>query len=258
MQYLQIKTYLKHKLKNIFQLFLKNILGIAHLPSDFNINSSNLSNRIHIEDTGTISIFVKRGHFYFPLLAYELLRENIGNTNTASPLYTKNTLLRNDNTFYDYITHVYGEHLSPLQYFNEILLHETLHFCGSNGARALAEGINEYLTRKLALKHGLLTNGCGYNKEVQVVLELEKIFGEKLLSEISFAKNPEILLKTKNPKLLNLYHSVEQVMYEECFEKYLKYNYPNPLDKAKNYSNIDYTEIMSTINNFKKNIEPSH
>ena len=170
-------------------------------------------------------------------------------------MYTNATLLKNDNTFYDYIAHVYGEHLSPLQYFSEILLHETMHFCGSNGANALAEGINEYLTRKLALKYGLLTNGCGYNKEVQVVLELEKIFGEKLLSELSFAKNPKMLLKNKNPKLLNLYCSVEQSMEEEFQEKYYKYDYPNPLDKAKNYSNIDYSEVMVTIKKFKKNFE---
>ena len=69
---------MRNKLKNIFQLFLRNIIGIAHLPPGFNANSSTLSDRIHIEDTGTISLFVDQGHFYFPLTAYKLLRNNIG------------------------------------------------------------------------------------------------------------------------------------------------------------------------------------
>lgn len=230
---------------------------MVHLPPNFNIDSPDLSDRIYIKDTGTISLYVARGHFYFPLTAYELLGSNIGNTATVSPLYNKNTLLKNDYTFNDYINHVYEEHLSPLQYFNEILLHETLHFCGSGGGKGLAEGINEYLTRKLALKYGLLTNGCGYNKEVQVVLELEKIFGEKLLSEISFSDDPKKLLKEKRPTLLGLYCSVEQSMREECYEKYLKYDYPNPTEKAKRYSDVDYSETMRIINKFRKDIEPS-
>lgn len=230
---------------------------MARLPYGVDYNSLDLSDRIHIEDTGTISLSVSGGHFYFPLKAYELLSENIGNTTTVPPLYNKNTLLRNNYTFYDYIAHVYKEHLSPLQYFNEILLHETLHFCGSGGADALSEGLNEYLTRKVAAKYNLLTNGCGYSKEVNVVLGLEKIFGEKLLSKLSFTNNPERILGEERPELLGLYTSVKKSMHEECFEKYLKYDYPNPLDKAKNYSNIDYTETMKIIDEFNKENEPS-
>ena len=76
---------------------------MVHLPPNFNIDSPDLSDRIYIKDTGTISLYVARGHFYFPLTAYELLGSNIGNTATVSPLYNKNTLLKNDYTFNDYL-----------------------------------------------------------------------------------------------------------------------------------------------------------
>ena len=45
-----------------------------------------------------------------------------------------------------FIKHIFLKGLSLKEYFKEILLHETMHFCGSDGAGVLKEGINELLT----------------------------------------------------------------------------------------------------------------
>ena len=59
----------------------------------------------------------------------------------------QDNMIINDNTYITYIKHVFLKGLTPEEYFKEILLHETLHFCGSGGGTAIREGINELKTR---------------------------------------------------------------------------------------------------------------
>ena len=59
-----------------------------------------------------------------------------------------NTLIKNKNTFWDYIKHAIIKGLSPEEYFQESLLHEAMHFCGCGGADPLKEGITELKTRE--------------------------------------------------------------------------------------------------------------
>ena len=135
-----------------------------------------------------------------------------------------------------------------------------MHFCGSNGKTALMEGLNEYLTRKLALKYNLKTNGCGYPKEIKIVIELEKIFGEKILQQIAFSKSEneiELTLNKINPKAASFFFNLEKEMDNEFYNKYYKFKFPGlsgPFDKAKKYNDINYDKVNKLINEYNKEI----
>ena len=74
------------------------------LPEDLD-----LENRVHIEDTGTISLFVKDKHFYFPLSAFSVIEhfesfpEYGSNSNHVT--YNEDNMIINDNTFETFINH---------------------------------------------------------------------------------------------------------------------------------------------------------
>jgi len=248
-----IKKYI-----NIIKKEYKNIIQISNNIID------NLEDKIHIKETGTISLYILNNEFYFPIDAYKVLNSYKSNpifgSNKKHKTYDKKTLLKNDNTFYTYIEHLILIGATPLQYFREILLHETMHFCGSNGANALMEGLNEYLTRKLALKYNLKTNGCGYPKEIKIIIELKKLFGEETLKQIAFSKsNKEIklILDKINPKANKFFFELSKLMEEEFYNKYYKYKFPGlngPIEKAKKYNDINYDNIYKFINNFKEEL----
>lgn len=172
----------KERLASKIEEYVKIIISeykdyIPKEQYDFLININNFRDFVHIEDIGTISLFVKNNHFYFPTSAYKIIDvltkiPGYGSNKKHTP-YTKDKLIDNDNTFLDYIKHIFLSGASVEQYYLELLLHETMHFCGSNGGSALMKGINELKTRELALKYNLLANGCGYPKEVKIALQLE-------------------------------------------------------------------------------------
>ncbi len=238
------KKILVDKINKYIDIIKNEYNDLVRLPE---IN--NLNNFVHIENTNTISLYVKNNHFYFPLDAYNVLEKfkNIKGygSNKKHKTYTKNTLLNNTNNFSDYVNHLILIGATPLEYFEEVLLHEVLHFCGSRGSDALGEGINEYLTRKLALKYNLKTNGCGYFKEIKIVIELEKIFGSKIITKIAFSRSEEEIkkiLNQKNPYAYEFLNKLTKVMNEEFYYKYYQYSYPSiegVYDKVKRYNDIN-------------------
>lgn len=251
------KKILISDIKKYIKIIRQEYKELITLPS--NINFDKIT---HIEQTGTISLFIRNKEFYFPIDAYIVLEELKKHDNFGSKknhtIYEKNTLLINNNTFYTYIEHLILKGCTPLEYFQEILLHETMHFCGANGSSALMEGLNEYFTRKLALKYNLLTNGCGYPKEIKIILELEKIFGESALLQILFANSKteiEKILNEITPQANIFFFRLNEIMEKEFYNKYYKYNFPGlngPIEKAKKYNDIDYSKAHELINNYKE------
>ena len=141
------------------------------------------------------------------------------------------------------------------------MLHETMHFCGSDGGNALEEGINEYLTRKLALKKGFHTNGCAYPKEVKITHTLESILGEEVITQIAFIKPYDKVLSyletTLGKDASELYQNVTHAMDEEFYNRY--YRHMNHFDglegikeKVTNYKQIDYSKVEQIIEQYKK------
>lgn len=58
-----IRENLIIEIEKLIEIIKREYPEYVDLPEDLN-----LENRIHIEDTGTIFLFVKNKHFYFPLL----------------------------------------------------------------------------------------------------------------------------------------------------------------------------------------------
>lgn len=232
---------------------------------EFLQNINNYADYIKIEDTGTISCLANNKGIYFPLLAYEVIpsfyTHPLYGTNKSHKAYKKGGLIINDNTFEDYINHAIIAGLSPEEYFQETLLHETLHFCGTRGNDPLREGFTELKTRELAQKYRLLTSGCGYPKEVQIVYRLQQLFGKETCDIITFAKdNREIetrLAFTHGEQAANLYFDVREEM-ESSFRPYIQKTkeysgITAPLKKLEEYSKIDYTKVHQIIDNYEQN-----
>ena len=223
-----------------------------------NLNhNQDLNSTVHIEETNTISLFVRNNEFYFPLSAYSVLdnfkslKEFGSDPNHRT--YDKETLINNDNTFYDYIEHLILKGTTPLEYFKEIILHETMHYCGANGSSALMEGLNEYFTRKIALKYDLITNGCGYPKEIKIVLKLIELFGEEKLLKILFSTSFKDIKDILSKKEYEFFINLNNIMEEEFYNKYYKYDFPGlngPFEKAKKYNDINYEKAYHYIEEY--------
>jgi len=248
------KEVLIKNIKEYVNIIKKEFKDYVQIPDNIVYNEI-----VHIEETGTISLFIRDGEFYFPIAAYKTLETFKGYANFGSDknhkIYTEETLLINDNDFLSYISHLILIGATPLEYFQEILLHETMHFCGSNGSTALMEGLNEYLTRIVALKYNLKTNGCGYPKEIKIILELEELFGTETLIKLAFSKSQKDICQIfGTSEAINFFLSLDSIMNKEFYEKYYKFKYPGPngpFEKAKRYGEIDYSNAMGLIEEYK-------
>lgn len=258
----EIKNNLVSEIEKLVKIIKNEYPDLVDLPDNYDLNKL-----VHIENTGTISLYVSNGNFYFPLDAFKVLGTlkkipgfgMIKNHKTCS----KDNMIINDNTFMTYIKHVFLKGLTPEEYFKEILLHETLHFCGSGGGTAIREGINELKTRQLAQKYGLLTSSCGYPKETKIAFELEKIFGENIINRISFSENSaeiEEILNSVSLDAYSFFSDLERVMEREFYTKYMKHKFPGlmgPFKKTKKYNSIDYTKAYRLIEEYKRNLQTS-
>lgn len=226
------------------------------LPEDYNLNE-----KVHIEDTGTISLFVRKGEFYFPKDSFKVLSAlkmipGFGSFKNHKS-YTPDTMILNDNTYMTYLKHVFLKGVTPEEYFMECLLHETFHFCGSGGGTAIREGINELKTRQLAQKYNLETSCCGYPKEIKIAYELEKLFGCDVINIIAFSKNQAVLkeqLNSISPQMCDFYFKLEETMEREFYYKYMKYDFPGllgPIKKTQKYNSIDYANAYKLIDDYK-------
>lgn len=231
---------------------------------DFLNSIKNFKDIIVIKNTGTINMFVRDNNIYFPTTAHKIINQmklipGFG-INKHHRLFTKDTLIVNDNTFTDYIKHVFIAGLSTKQFYLETLLHETIHFCGVGGVGALREGIAELKTREIAHKYNFTTSGCGYPKEIKIAIELQNIFGQTVMNKIAFAKNDYeiaiILRDNFGLNEVNLYMEVSKLMNHEFQDKYYKHKFPGitgPLKKVKKYNQLDYSEVFNVLYNYQQN-----
>lgn len=254
-----IKNNLISEIQKLVKIIKKEYPNLVDIPVNYD-----LQELVHIEQTGTISLFVRNHNFYFPLDAFKVLGAfkripgfgMVKNHKTCN----QDNMIINDNTYITYIKHAFLKGLTPEEYFKEILLHETLHFCGSGGRTAIREGINELKTRQLAKKYDLLTSSCGYPKETKIAYELENLFGEDIINKISFSKSRwEIkeILDSVSPIASSFFFTLETVMEEEFYDKYMKYEFPGltgPFKKTQKYNSIDYTKAYLLIDEYKEKI----
>ena len=218
---------------------------------------------IKIFDFGAINGYADQKNIYMPLSAekalYKMSKLPGFGLKKEHKSYTTKNLIINNNTYLNYIWHLFVLGSSVENYYEELLLHETLHFCGSGGATALKEGINELLARKLALDKNFKTSGCGYPKEVKIAYTLEKLLGEEVINQIAFINNHskviEYLKVTLGEDVADLYDEITFRMEEEFNNKYYKNmdSYDGlcgVVRKTINYFKIDYSEVYIIIDNY--------
>jgi len=220
---------------------------------------------IYIHDFGSINGWANDNGVHLPISVERIFKLMVFvpgyGWNKKHTTYSGEDLVINDNTFGDYLKHVIFSGTDAQGYFEDMLLHETMHFCGSGGSSALKEGINEFLTRKIALKKGFRTSACGYPKEVKVVYELEKIFGEEVINQIAFIDDEKMILTYLEKKLgkdaVVLYENVSEKMEKEFYDKYYKNisSYKGAkgiIRKIVDYKKIDYKEVLKMMDKYKQ------
>ena len=224
--------------------------------------------RIIVEDSGTISMFAVGNNVIMPLSAYKIFKymkmiPGYG-INKKHKSYEEGEIL-NNNTYYDYIKHVFISGMDVEEFFRDTLLHETMHFCGSGGGSALREGITEMKTRELAQKYGLKASRCGYPKEVDIANRFQNIVGEDIMNSIAFAENDHeiisILAEKCGTNVANLFYEISELMDNELDSKYDHSKFGGilgPIKKAKAYSQIDYSTIYEKLDAFEKGISTNN
>ena len=191
-------------------------------------NITDYSKILQIYDFGDVSAYATSENVVMPLCADKILNKasripGYGINKNHLP-YNDKTMVINNNTFLSYLIHVFISGTNAEGYYADLLLHEVMHYCGSDGGSVLDEGTNELLTRMLAQKYNLRTNSCGYPKEVKLVYELMQILGEETIKRLSFLKRYdqkiEYLMLKHGEEIAKLYDQVRSVAEKEFYDKY--------------------------------------
>ena len=213
----------------------------SYMPEDVlnRLNSiTDYSQILRIYDYGEVSAYADSENVHMPLCADKILERAsklpFYGINKEHKPYNSENMVINDNTFMTYLRHVFINGTNTEGYYEDLLLHEVMHFCGSGGGTVLDEGTNELLTRMLAQKYNLRTNSCGYPKEVKLANELMKSFGEETIIKLAFMKDfdkkIEYLQNTLGEDAKNMYIQVSLEAEKEFYEKY--YSHMNEFSGA--------------------------
>ena len=136
----------------------------------------------------------KNGILLLPKVAYQIFQLLKNYENYGTKLNSHRNIadyLDTNTTYRGYITHLIESGMSVYDYFEESLLHETMHICGSRGGYPLEEGINELKTRELTQKYNIKIAAYGYSKEVEMAKKMQKIIGKETMDELTFISRYE-------------------------------------------------------------------
>ena len=246
-------------LQKIKDLLFKYINIIKEEYPDCNLKALNerLKNNeeiVEFNDANTITFFVKDAKLLLPQAAYKVFEvikqdKNYGTNKNNCRSFDEYT--DTNTTYMEYISHVIAAGLTVYDYYEESLLHEAMHICGSGGGTPLEEGINELKTRELAQKYQIKIAGYAYSKEVEVAKKMQDILGKEIMDELTFVPGNaryKFLKEKVGQEKADLYSEVSYKMYrttQEFFREGPKTS--NPVEKAKLYEKIDYSEVNKYI-----------
>ena len=101
-----IKNNLITEIEKLVKIIKKEYPSLVDIPTNYD-----LQELVHIEETGTISLFVRNKNFYFPLDAFKVLEtlKKIPGFGTVKnhKTYSQDNMIINDNTYITYIKHVF-------------------------------------------------------------------------------------------------------------------------------------------------------
>lgn len=233
-------------------------------------NITDYNQILKIYDYGEVSAYANADYISMPLCADKILNTiskipGYGINKDHKP-YSNENMVVNNNTFLTYLIHVFISGTNAEGYYDDLLLHEVMHFCGSDGGSVLKEGINELLTRMLAKRYNLRTNSCGYPKEVKLAYDLMNCFGEDIIIKLAFIKGFEnemnFLRENLGDAAANLYFQVCGIAEKEFSEKYYSHmpEFSGTIGIVKKvlfYRKIDYSTCHYMIDNYSKSLSNS-
>ena len=112
----KIKNNLIPIIKKYIEIIKEEYKDYTEIPDNID-----LKKYVHIEDTGTISLFIRGGHFYFPTDAFkvlEIMKKMPGfGSNKNHKTCNKDNMIINDNTYITFIKHIYLKGLTAEEYY---------------------------------------------------------------------------------------------------------------------------------------------
>lgn len=257
------------KLTITVEKYIKTILADygKYIPKEVidKLNKIDFNSIIKIYDTKSINGYEGNDMIHLPICVDKIFRTMSKipgyGINKGHKTYNEDNIIENDNTFLKYVIHVFISGTNMQEYYDDLLLHETVHLCGSDGGYALKEGLTELLTRKLAKKYGFRTNGCAYPKEVAVCLELQRIFGEDFINKITFINSmrdiKNYITDNYGEEEAILFDKVVGGMQQEFNIKYGQYlssfkGISGIFKKTHTYNQIDYSQIYEMLEEYEK------
>lgn len=257
------RQVLAEDMKKYVQLILKEYKNfIPKERQEFLIGISDYYSRVTVEDRGTISMFATNNGIVMPESAYRIFRlmkfiPGYG-VNKKHKSFNDGEIV-NENTYYDYIKHVFVSGMSVEEFFRDTVLHETMHFCGAGGGKAIREGFTELKTRELAQKYGLKASRAGYPQEVDIAYRFQKLVGKEIGNKITFARTAreisEILQEKYGNDIVELFFDISYLMDREQKAKYDHSKFGglfSSIKKAKAYSEIDYSKVFEKLKAFEQ------
>lgn len=214
---------------------------------------------VEFNTSNTITFIVQNGVLLLPKAAYQiflLLKQHENYGTKVNNHRNIEDYLDTNTTYMEYINHLIEGGIEVYDYFEESLLHEAMHICGSQGGTPLEEGINELKTRELAQKHNIKIAAYGYSKEVEISKRLQQIVGKDIMDELTFIpkyKRKEFLINKSGEEIAELYELLSNKMIEKSAHYYDKlFQVNNPFEKVRLYEDIDYTEVHQIIDAYEK------
>ena len=212
---------------------------------------------VEFNSANTISFFVKDGILYLPKHIYDLMPIFKGHELygiSPKDARKREDLLDTNTTYYDYVEHFIKAGLTPYDFFEESLLHEALHLCGSIGNNPLGEGMTELKARELAQKYDIKFCGYGYPKETEVAKTLQEVLGKDVMDQLTFMKISErrdFLVEKVGIEKADLYRRVFRDMIVSFgeYDKEIE-TISDPYAKAAAYKKISYTSILEYIDEY--------
>lgn len=136
----RIKEYIKIIIKEYGRYIPDDVMKKLTSITDY-------SKILKIYDYGEVNAYASSENIMMPLCADKIL--NIASKipgygiNKNHKTYNDDNIVINDNTYFTYIKHIFISGSNAEDYYSDLLLHETMHYCGGNGSTVLKEGMNE-------------------------------------------------------------------------------------------------------------------
>ncbi|MBQ3414334.1 MAG: hypothetical protein IJH39_03115 [Clostridia bacterium] len=227
-------------------------------------NISDYKSILVINPEHTVSFYCCDDKIFLPQYASEILDKmkfipGFG-INKKHKCYKNNEIL-NNTSYLGYIAHVVLKGLDIEDFCLESLLHETVHLCGSDGIEPFREGLTELKAREIAQKYGFPLSRCGYNKEVNIVSQVQDILGRELITKIAFTPNEskvyDLITQQYSSNAYSIIAEIRERMNEESRTKYDARKYQgtfSAIKKATAYDSLNYSKVLPLIEDLRRTV----